>query len=217
MNGWMIISCNFLVLETKNKGLNNNLTRDELFIVKKMIDGDKDAFKHFFHTYYNDLCNFANTYVRDTALSEEIVQDIFVSFWENKSKLQLTHSAKSYLYSASKYKSLNALRDQNRKARIHSKIADHHSQLVFPEDELLDSAQLRDILDAAINELPPKCREIFLLSKKQELSNKEIADQLDITVKGVENQMTIALKKLRNSLAPYREKIFMLFIIQLFS
>jgi RNA polymerase sigma-70 factor, ECF subfamily len=206
----------FLSFENKKKGLNDNLNRDELFIVKKMIDGDKDAFKHFFQTYYNDLCNFTNTYVRDTVLAEEIVQDIFVYFWENKSKLQLTHSAKSYLYSASRYKSLNVLRDKNRKERIHSEITDFQSSLVYPEEELLDSAQLRTILDSAINELPPKCREIFLLSKRQELSNKEIADQLDITVKGVENQMTIALKKMRDSLAPYREKIFVLFIIQLF-
>ena len=181
-----------------------------------MIEGDKDAFKHFFQTYYTDLCNFANTYVRDTTLSEEIVQDIFVYFWENKSKLQLTHSAKSYLYSASKYKSLNVLRDQNRISRIHSEIADLNPQLALQEDELLDSAQLHDILDAAINELPPKCKEIFLLSKEHELSNKEIAEQLDISVKGVENQMTIALKKLRESLAPYRGKIFLLFVVQMF-
>ncbi len=182
-----------------------------------MIGGDKDAFRHFFDAHYRDLCNFVNTYVRDTSLSEEIVQDIFVYFWENKSKLQLTHSAKSYLYSASKFKSLNVLRDQKRKSRIHSEIADLNLQLTLPEDELLDAAQLRTILDTAINDLPPKCKEIFLLSKKQELSNQEIAARLNISIKGVENQITIALKKLRKSLGPYREKIFALFILQLFS
>ena len=174
--------------------MNDNLNRKDLFIVRKMVEGDRDAFKYFFQTYYTDLCNFVNTYVKDRSLSEEIVQDIFVAFWENKSKLQLTHSAKSYLYSASKYKSLNVLRDQNRKSRIHTEIAQQNEGLTVPDDEPLDSLQLRDILDRAINDLPPRCREVFLLSKKAELTNKEIADQLNISVKGVEHQMTIALK-----------------------
>ncbi len=197
--------------------MNDILNSEELFIVKKMIDGDEDAFKHFFQAYYSDLCNFVNTYIRDTSLSEEIVQDIFVYFWENKSKLQLTHSVKSYLYSASKYKSLNVMRDKSRKARIHLEISELNPKFALPDEEILDLVQLRSILDAAINELPPKCREIFLLSKRQELSNKEIASQMNISVKGVENQMTIALKKLRETLGPYREKIFVLFIVQFFS
>lgn len=190
---------------------------EEIFILKKMIEGDKKAFKYFFDTFYSDLCNFVNTYINDNDLSEEIVQDIFVYFWENKSKLQLTHSVKSYLFCASKYKSLNCLRDRNRHLRVHAKMAEQNIDTINLEEEVLDTQQLRNILQSAINNLPPRCKEIFLLSKTQELSNKEIAEQLNISVKGVENQITIALKKLRVSLLPYREKIFILFLILIYS
>jgi RNA polymerase sigma-70 factor (ECF subfamily) len=83
------------------------------------------------------------------------------------------------------------------------------------EDYFTDPEELKKILEQAIQQLPEKCKEIFLLSKKENLSNKDIAGQLNISVKTVENQITIALKKLRMYLAPYREKLFMLFLIDL--
>ena len=194
------------------------ITNEELYIVKKMIEGDVDSFKYFFDRYYNDLCNFVHVYLHDQTLSEEIVQDIFVYFWENKEKLQINTSVKSFLFSASKFKSLNLLRDTKTKKRIVEKIGKTEPLITSEEeDSYLDTNEFKKILDAAVDQLAPKCREIFLLSKVEDLSNKEIAEKLGISVKTVENQMTIALKKLREYLLPFRGKIFLLFLYHFLS
>jgi RNA polymerase sigma-70 factor (ECF subfamily) len=198
--------------------LAKEITTDELFILKKMIDGDIDSFKYFFDRYYDDLCNFVHVYLRDKVLAEEIVQDIFVYFWENREKLQIKASVKSYLFSASKFKSLNLLRDTKTQKKIVSKIGKTEPfQTHEHENSYIDTDEFKKILDSAVDQLAPKCREIFLLSKQKELSNKEIAEKLDISVKTVENQMTIALKKLREYLTPYRGKIFLLFLFHILS
>ena len=199
--------------------MDKEITTEELFIVKRMIEGDIHSFKYFFDKYYDDLCNFVHIYLHDQSLSEEIVQDIFVHFWENKERLSINASVKSYLFSASKFKSLNFLRDTRNRTRIAMEIGrDEPTQVSSDCDNLFsDPGEFKNILDEAFNQLPPKCREIFLLSKQEELSNKEIAERLGISVKTVENQMTIALKKLREYLIPFREKIFILFLIHLLS
>lgn len=197
---------------------------EELFILHKMIEGDQSAFRYFYDRYYVDLCNFVNIYVNQKALAEEIVQDIFVSFWENRLRLQMHRSVKSYLFSASKYRSLNEIRNRITREKVFERLkkeghdfqADRDFQ-VEEKESYLDPDKFTAVLHAVIGKLPPKCREIFLLSKNSELSNKEIAEKLDISVKTVENQMTIALKKLREYLAPYREEIFILFLVHLLS
>lgn len=198
--------------------MTKEFSNEELFIIEKMIEGDVDSFKYFFDRYYNDLCNFVNIYLHDQVLSEEIVQDIFVYFWENKGKLKINTSVKSYLYSASKFKSLNLLRDTKNQKRIVEKLG-KAEQIVTTElaDSDIDVEEFKKILNAAIDQLAPKCREIFLLSKREERSNKEIADLLGISIKTVENQMTIALKKLREYLNPFRGKIFLLFLFRFLS
>lgn len=193
------------------------ITEEELFLVKRMIDGDIESFKYFFDKYYNDLCNFIHVYLHNKALSEEIAQDLFVYFWENKSCIQIDRSVKSFLFSASRYKCLNLIRDTKNHQRIIAKIS-KEEPVFIPDQEnfCFDTDELKKILAIAVDQLAPKCREIFLLSKVEELSNKEIAARLDISVKTVENQMTIALKKLREYLLPFRGKIFLLFLFSIF-
>lgn len=194
------------------------ITTEELFIVKKMIEGDIDSFKYFFDKYYNDLCNFVNIYLHDKVLAEEIVQDIFVYLWGNKENLRINTSVKAYLFTASKLKSLNHLRDTRNQKRIIDQLGKSAaSDTIDFDDSFVDTEEFRKILDTAIEQLPPKCKKIFLLSKKEELSNKEIAEQLGISVKTVENQMTVALKKLREYLLPYRGKIFFIFLYHFLS
>jgi RNA polymerase sigma-70 factor (ECF subfamily) len=197
--------------------LNPQINSDELFIVQRMIEGDRKAFRYFFEKYYAELCNFVNIYVHDTNLAEEIVQDIFVYFWEKRGSLRLTHSVRSYLFSASKYRSLKEIRDQNTRQRILKGIRiDDLDDQASQDEFFFDTEQFRSILNAAVEDLPPKCKEIFLLCKVKNLSHKEIAERLNISVKTVENQITIALKKLREYLAPYKKEIFLLFLIHFY-
>jgi RNA polymerase sigma-70 factor, ECF subfamily len=193
--------------------LEQKISKEELFILKRMIEGDENAFKYFFETYYDDLCNFVNSYVRDETLSEDIVQNIYIYLWEKKNYLSPDCSIKSYLYAASKNKSLNHLRNEKNKNRI---LSDLFSQTKLESqnksDLFLEYEDLKKIVLSAINYLPTRCKVIYQLSRNEGLSNKEIAERLGISIKTVENQMSIAMRKIRDYLQPYFDHIFMLFV-----
>lgn len=194
--------------------MKQELSNGEFFILQRMIDGDEKAFKYFFDTYYDDLCNFVNSYLRDEPLSEDIVQNIFVYLWEKKDSLPFNCSIKSYLYTASKNKSLNHLRDVQNKNKI---MAEFFAQPdIFSNekaDQFLEFEELKSIISNAIEVLPQKCKTIYKLSRDDGLTNKEIAESLGITVKTVENQMTIAIRKIKDFLQPYQDHLFIFFIL----
>ncbi len=184
----------------------------EQFIFNRMVEGDKDAFRFFFEKYYTDLCNLVNIYIHDETMAEELVQDIYIYFWEKKGKIQIESSVKAYLLKASKNKSLNFLRNEKTRLNIHEKIRKTSEPLYEMPANTLDAEQLREIIENAVKSLPEKCGEIYRLAKEKELSYKEIAEELGISVKTVENQMSIALKKLRDQLRPHYNDIFLLFL-----
>jgi RNA polymerase sigma-70 factor (ECF subfamily) len=190
---------------------------EDFFILQKMIEGDEDAFKYFFDTYYDDLCNFVNSYLRDQTLSEDIVQSIFIYLWEKKDSLPFNCSIKSYLYTASKNKSLNYIRNQKNKNRIIEELIPQ-AELFFSEDadQFLEFEELKKIICDAVEGLPTQCKTIYQLSRDGELTNKEIAENLSISVKTVENQMTIAIKKIKDFLQPYHDQIFFFFLALIF-
>jgi RNA polymerase sigma-70 factor, ECF subfamily len=190
----------------------NKKNYEELFIFNRMAEGDKEAFRFFFEKYYTGLCNLVNIYIHDPVMSEEIVQDIYIYFWERKKDISIETSVRSYLFRASKNKSLNYIRNEKTKLAIQERLmkmsyTDHEMP-----DKILDAAQLREIIETSVNTLPKKCREIYILGKEKNFSYNEIAKELDISVKTVENQMGKALKKLRELLMPYYREIFMFLI-----
>lgn len=198
--------------------LEPNQTKEELFIIKKMTEGDRDAFRYFFDKYYKDLCNFVLLYLKEQSLAEEVVQDIFVYFWENRSKLKINDSVRGYLFGASKFKSLNVIREMKNHSKAIERLSISNIEAQQMENtSFAEIDEFKNILSSAIGMLPEKCRMIFILSKQSNLSNREIADKLNISVKTVENQMTIALKKLREALSPHRDKLFIFFLIDFFS
>jgi len=186
---------------------------EELFIFRRMAEGDKEAFRFFFEKYYSDLCNMVNIYLHNPVMSEEIVQSIYIYFWEKKGEINIDSSVKSYLLKASKNKSINYIRNERVKINIHEKLAKVSDADYEMPDSVMDAGQLREIIAQSINNLPEKCREIYILGKEKNLTYKEIADELGISVKTVENQMGNALKKLREQLTPYYKDIFVLILL----
>ena len=192
--------------------MKTNVSDGEFFIIQRMVDGDENAFKYFFDTYYDDLCNFVNGYLHDETLSEDIVQSIFIYLWENRDSLPSNCTIKSYLYSATKNKSLNHLRNVKNKHRIEGALfaqADCFSD--EKADKYLEFEELKSILSKATDLLPSQCKTIYQLSRDDGLTHKEIAERLGITIKTVENQMTIAIHKIKDYLQPYQDQIFLLF------
>lgn len=146
-----------------------------------------------FHTHYSPLCNFALKIVGDFHAAEEIVQNLFIDIWE-KDKFSEVSSFERYLLRSTKYRCYDFLRKQNRQVPI-DEVKDH--SIGFSDEKDLNEEDIEPLLHYFAAKLPPKTREVFLLSRESKRSYKEIAEELDLSVKTVENQMGRALRMMR--------------------
>jgi RNA polymerase sigma-70 factor, ECF subfamily len=176
---------------------------EELNILERIKNGDKEAFETVFRAYYQSLCLFSLRYLKRIDLAEEIVQDIFVTIWEKRSGLQFETSLKAYLYRAVHNNSLKFLQ--------HQKVVDKHIQYVIDQKEQyyyeplnnLQVGEVSRLLENAFAAMPQKTREIFALSREEGLKYAEIAEKMNISIKTVEAHMGNALKILRENLKEY--------------
>ncbi|HOZ13572.1 MAG TPA: RNA polymerase sigma-70 factor [Tenuifilaceae bacterium] len=172
-------------------------------IVDALRQGDEQVFETIFKTYYERLCNYANTILNDMDEAEEMVQGAFLTVWEKHDTLEIHTSVKSYLYRAVHNSCLNRVK--------HYKVRKTYGDAVKNQTELLHDDASQDLigseLDAivanAIDSLPDQCKLVFKLSRFENLTYAEIAEQLGISVKTVENHMVKALKVLREKLKDY--------------
>ena len=181
-------------------GKNSEQIQIEAEWVQKIRTGDGRAFEQLFRMYCQPLIHFARRYVGDLAIAENVVQDIFLTIWSNRSQLDPSLSIKTYLYTAVKNQALKHLRhsDVERKGAEYLKLADTSSQT--PEDEW-QKKEIAASIQQAIEGLPERCRLIFSMNRFDHLTYAEIAQVQDISIKTVETQMGRALKSLRTHLA----------------
>ncbi|WP_008585940.1 RNA polymerase sigma-70 factor [Niabella soli] len=169
-----------------------------------MRASDPKAFETLFRIHYQPLCLFANRFLNDLELSKETVSDVFSYLWEHRTTIVISVSLKAYLHKIVQNKCLNIIK----RKKIENRYVDYmlRTGLVNDNtyfDKITDayySKQLGEEINGAINKLPERCREIFRLSRFEEMSYKEIAERLSISPKTVENQMGIALAKLKAAL-----------------
>jgi len=159
-------------------------------------------FEDLFKTHFAALTGFSQTFVKDEDAAKEIVQNVFINLWDKKDQLDTKQSIKSYLYTSVRNRSLNYLRD-NKKFRSQTLDDDLSKIESEPESDSLVTEELQTKIDEAIGLLPEKCREVFELSRFEGLKYKQIAEQLNISVKTVENQISKALKILREELKDF--------------
>lgn len=169
---------------------------DDLLILNLVKAGDQLAFRHLFELYFVQLCRFIHLYIPQPKVAEDLVLDIFAGIWEKRERWQIQVSIKAYLFQAARNRAFNYLRDNERFVTT----CDFSSLEHFENDETLEMRELQRLIEEAVGSLPPKCREIFRKSRTDNLSNKEIAQQLQISVKAVEAQITRALKQIRRYL-----------------
>ena len=151
--------------------------------------GEIAAFRELFDRYYAPLCRFAEFWLRDRASAEEVVLDVYTHVWQHAAELRITVSVRAYLFRAVRNRALNRLRD------------DRFSYIPFEElGEVFASPESLQIETEAVSQLPGRCRDIFLKSRSEQLSNAEIAAEMHISVKTVEAQMSKALRRLRGLL-----------------
>ncbi|MBN2213496.1 MAG: RNA polymerase sigma-70 factor [Bacteroidales bacterium] len=185
--------------------MTDNRHNQDLYFFSRLKLGDENAFDYLFNYYYPGLVIYADKFVANNHLAEEIVQGVFMKLWQDRRYIEINSSVKSYIFRSVKNKCLDILK--------HRKIKDDYARKVLNDHEPSNEAtwdtyvesELYIILIREIEKLPPECQKIFRYSRIRDHTNKEIAEKLGISVKTVENQISKALKILRVALQEYLE------------
>ncbi|WP_159439027.1 RNA polymerase sigma factor [Maribacter ulvicola] len=168
-------------------------------LISNLIKGDEKAYAYIVEIHYNDLCCYASNLARDNFKSEDIVQNVIINLWQKRKKLNTEISIKNYLY-RSVY---NEFIDQYRKQMSISALEKKYIEGLDSFYETHDDNQidlLINVVKNGIEQLPPKCKETFLLSKNEGLTYVEIAEHLNVSVNTVEKHMVRAFSILRKKM-----------------
>ncbi len=174
-------------------------------LVRRIRAGDERALEIVFRAHYAGMASFVQRYVRSADVAEELVQDVFFKLWSKREHLAEIETLRTYLFRAARNTALNHLRRLKLERRWQEEQVAGDDSPAFVADDEAAWTEVDAAVQEAIGRLPPRCREIFLLSRDGGLTYAEIARALGISVKTVETQMGRALKSLRVSLRPFRE------------
>lgn len=180
-------------------------TDKDIFLFQKVTQGQKDAFDSLFRKYYQPLCRFSNLFINDGDEAEEAVQATFITLWENRTSIKIEKSVKAYLYQIVRNNALMLIRKVNTRKQYEQQFTELQDADIA-EKPLTDD-EINNLVLKGLSVLPEKCRTIFSLSRYDGLTYEEIAEYLEISPKTVENQMGIALQKLREYLTPLWKKL----------
>ncbi|TDO05709.1 RNA polymerase sigma-70 factor [Sunxiuqinia elliptica] len=171
-------------------------------LVVQLKSNSSSAFQALFEKYSQRIYRFSLGYLKSTQEAEEIVQDVFLRVWKAREELLVERSFESYLFTIAKNTILNTIRKANYE-KAYLEYSSLHSNKNSLLDEELDFKELDRIYRRAIEKLPARRKEVYRLSRDNGLSNREIANELGISVKTVENQMTAALSAIKKELLSY--------------
>lgn len=168
-------------------------------MVKGIRAGSESAFNKLFNEYYRPLTVFGLKYVGDLEVSKEIVQDLFVHLYQTRQTILISTSLKSYLYQATRNRCLNHLKQEktNRK-HLDQYLSDQESAVDMEAE--INKTEIEHQIFKIVECLPPKCKNIFTLSRVSGFSNQEIAEKLKISKRTVETQISNALRTLRSKM-----------------
>jgi RNA polymerase sigma-70 factor (family 1) len=200
---------NYVVNKYKPKTYFFVQTIDRQALIENQL-GDEASFERMFRTHYARLCAFAATIIDDRDEAEEVVQTMFCRLWEQRNALDITISVQAYLFRSVRNACLNHLKKMKIRDTYKATNLENLNQNPEYQPDRTTHSELSKKLEKAIAELPEQCRLVFKLSRFEELKYREIAEQLGISIKTVENQMGKALKVLRFKLADFLTLIFLI-------
>ena len=172
---------------------------DNRVLIGNLIKGEEKAYIYLLNTYHRQLYAYALTLIHDQALAEDIVQNVFFKTWKNRKKLNPNFTIKSFLYKCVYNEFINTYQKNKASMLLHQKYVESVKDISEHTDDN-ELERLITIVNREINNLPPKCQSVFLLSKKEGLTNYEISEYLNISVKTVEAQITKAFSILKRKL-----------------
>lgn len=177
-----------------------DISKEERLLILRLIDGDEDAFCELYAAYKNRLIYFAMRFLKSREYAEDIFQDAFAVIWQGRRFINPDASFSSYLYTIMRNRILNQLRDMENqdklKEQILSQAVDYTNET---KDEILAN-DLRTFISRALQQLTPRQREIFEMSREQQMSHREIAETLGISVNTVQESISTSLRALRTYL-----------------
>lgn len=179
-------------------------------LLAALQSGSKSAFERVYRRMAGKLFHYVNNRISEKAVSEEIVQEIFVLLWAKKPQFETLSALESYLYKAAKFLVLNFMRSE----KVRDRYLEHFSLFVVQKydnsvEEIMNMVDLKAVIDQYITQLSPKCKEAFRLNRYKHKSIKETAELMNISTRTVENYITQALRHLRKNLSHYQWLLLM--------
>lgn len=181
-------------------GVNETKLITDQNLAESIRNSNHGVFELVFNYYYSGLVVYADQIIKNTEISEDIVQSVFMKLWETRENIEI-RSFRSYFIQCVKNRCIDHLRSQQVKSRFDNRIPD--TDHLVMEDDLWTKNELSKLIEHAIEDLPPRCREIFGMSRYENLKIAEIAEKLNISKRTVETQISKALKTLRIKLIDY--------------
>jgi RNA polymerase sigma-70 factor (family 1) len=178
-----------------------NIHEDLSHLGERIANDDQLAYRQLFIQFYNKLSRFVMGFTKSKELTEEIVSDVFINIWRRRKNIEEIKNLKLYLYVSAKNITFNYLKKLHRE-----NLTDLDLVEIEPEDPFADpgaamiTREMNLKLKAAINDLPPRCKLIFTLIKEDGLTYKQTAQLLNISESTVENQLSIALKRISGAI-----------------
>lgn len=186
------------------------LYKDNDILIECLKKGDENAYVYLIEMYHHKLCVYANSLVKNIYNAEDIVQNVFLRTWEQSYRLKPDHSIKSFLYKSVYNEFIDQYRKKQSLITLEKTYFDALNEIIHDDNsESLD--QIIIVVKKEIQNLPPKCKEVFILSKQEGLTNIEIAEHLNISIKTVEAQITKAFSILRSTMKD-KVKVFLLLL-----
>ncbi len=184
---------------------------DNNILIESLRNGDEKAYTYLIDSYHHKLCVYANSLVKNIYSAEDIVQNVFIKVWEQRARLKSDHAIKSFLYKLVYNEFIDLYRKNQSLFSLEKTYYDALNSVVL-EDDHESFQRILKVVNKEIESLPPKCKEVFILSKKEGLTNIEIAEHLEVSIKTVEAQITKAFSILRSSLEErVKSALFLLF------
>jgi len=160
-------------------------------LIDGLKEGSSECFSETYERYWEGMYRVANNILRDSALAEDVVQEVFVSLWTKKEQLAV-HNLKAYLYQSVRYSVFKVIRDGKANSHFYSRLQDITTELVVNEPWLFKEQE--DFLNRMLTNMPEKSREVFQLSRQENMTYKQIAQRLNVSEKTVEKRMSCALR-----------------------
>lgn len=173
---------------------------DEQSLVLRLTDGDEDAFCELYAAYKNRLIYFAMRFLKSREYAEDVFQDAFTVVWQSRRFINPDASFSSYLYTIVRNRILNQLRELANQDKLKEHILSHAVDYSNDTQNEIAANDLRQFISRALLQLTPRQREIFDMSREQQMSHKEIAEVLGISVNTVQESISISLRTLRSYL-----------------